>query len=98
LQYLGSLHQVRGESDEALRYFQEALELERSSKGNQHLRVGKLLNVIGNICLQKGYIDQMMDCLIEAARICNIHDESLVVAGFKLYGISKLHPECAKVA
>lgn len=98
LQYLGSLYHSRGELDESLSYFKEALELERSKKGSNHLCVGKILNLIGNIYLQRGIVDKMMDAFSEATRIYNLHNESLVIVGFNLYGISKLHPECAEVA
>lgn len=98
LQYLGSLYHAKGELDVALSFFKEAVELERVKSGSVHLRVGKILNLIGNIYLQRGSVDLMMDSFIEASRIYTMYNESLAIVGFNLYGISKLHPECAGAA
>lgn len=96
LQHLGLVHQQRGELDNALAYFSEALEIERGHKGNEGRRaVTKLLNLIGNIHLQKGDISEMMVCYTEASRAC---EEPLIVAGHNFYCLSKLHPPCAATA
>ena len=101
LQHLGLVYQQRGELNEALYYFCEALEIERTKDGCTNLAVGKLLNLIGNIYLQRGDVREMMDCYTEASRIYRglSHGmESLVIAGYNFYGMSKLHPPCAATA
>jgi tetratricopeptide (TPR) repeat protein len=98
LQHLGFSLQVLGELNEALSCFEEALELEQKRYGDNHIRVGKLLNFIGNIHLQRGNITSMMQCYTSASRINSAHKEPLAIAGYNLYCLSKLLPECAGVA
>jgi hypothetical protein len=43
----------------------------------------------------------MMGCYIEASKLyaSNPHqDETVVIAGYNLYGLSKIHPPCAPCA
>lgn len=101
LQHLGLVHQQRGELDEALKYFSEALDIERAKEGSSQVAIGKLLNLIGNIHLQRADIPNMMECYTRASRIyksCGQRSESLVIAGYNFYGLSKLHPPCAAIA
>jgi tetratricopeptide (TPR) repeat protein len=104
LQRLGRLHQRRGELDEALQYFQEALSSLRNRGEEATLSVAKFLNLVGNVHLQRADISQMMQCYIEASRIYQESNhgappnEMLVIAGYYLYGLSKLHPLSAAVA
>jgi tetratricopeptide (TPR) repeat protein len=104
LQRLGRLHQSRGELDEGLQYFQEALSSLRTRGEGAALSVAKFLNLVGNVHLQRADISQMMQCYIEASRIyqesnCGAPpNEMLVVAGYYLYGLSKLHPLSAATA
>lgn len=100
LQRLGRLHQRRGELDEALRYFSEALTRLREREGVE-LSVAKFLNLLGNVHLQRADIDAMMDCYSEASRIYQrdtSDTDQLVIAGYYLYGLSKLHPVSAAAA
>jgi len=58
------------------------------------LAIGKLLNLIGKV-------EEMMECHTEASRI--LRDEmsgsqSLVIAGYNFFGLSRLHPAGAAVA
>lgn len=102
LQHLGLVYQERGELDDALKYFSEALDIERTRPGDNRIAVGKLLNLIGNIHLRKANVEAMMQCYIEASRLFRIDgsqaNESLVIAGYNFYGLSKLHPPCAATA
>lgn len=101
LQHLGLVYQQRGELDEALTCFCEALEIERTKDGNSSVAVGKLLNLIGNIHLQRANVESMMECYTEASRInreWSRESDSLVIAGYNFYGLSKLHPPCAPLA
>jgi tetratricopeptide (TPR) repeat protein len=100
LNYLGCLHQERGEIEQALDYFSEALEAERTRTGNAVI-IGKLLNLIGNIHLRCGNISSMMQCYTEAARLLRgsgMGNEALIISGINYYGLSKLHPPCAAQA
>jgi tetratricopeptide (TPR) repeat protein len=102
LQRLGRLHQRRGELDEALQYFQEALERLRDRGEDATFAVAKFLNLVGNIHLQRAEITEMMQSYTEASRIYRETaappNEVLVIAGYYMYGLSKLHPPGAAVA
>ncbi len=100
LQHLAQVHQQRGELEDALRYYEEALEVEKKRE-NASEAIAKILNLIGNIHLQRADIDEMMSCYAEASRIYQSGgrpQDSLVIAGYKLYGLAKLHPASAAVA
>jgi tetratricopeptide (TPR) repeat protein len=105
LQRLGRLYQRRGELEEASQYFREALKSLRNSGEDATFAVAKFLNLIGNIHLQRAEICEMMDCYAEASRIyrdaasrTSPPNEVLVIAGYFMYGLSKLHPLSAASA
>lgn len=102
LQRLGRLHQRRGELEEALYYFQEALEKLRSRGEAATFAVAKFLNLVGNVHLQRANISEMMRSYTEASRIyretATPTNETLVIAGYYMYGLTKLHPPCASAA
>lgn len=106
LQHLGQVHQQMGQIDDALRYFNEALEIEvkNSKKRNDSNKSGsmaRLLNLLGNVYLQMGKAEEMMKCYSEASRIYEANQrpgETLVIAGYNFYGLSKTNPPCAPVA
>lgn len=102
LQRLGRLHQRRGELDEALRYFLDALTSLRTKGEKATFAAAKFLNLIGNVHLQRADIGEMIQCYSEASRIyretASPTNEVLVIAGYFLYGLAKLHPKCAAVA
>jgi tetratricopeptide (TPR) repeat protein len=111
LQHLGLVYQQTGQLDEALQYFSEALEVERLRKRKKNVvAIAKLLNLIGNIHLQQANIEEMMTCFTEASRVYRQYHsaqppqappqqiESLVIAGYNFYGLSKLYPTCAQAA
>ena len=102
LQHLAQLHQDRGELEMAQDYFQEALEITRaadeSMMASKQRTICTLLNLMGNIHLMKAEIPQMMKCFTEATRVNQQDFNSLVIAGYTFYGISKMHPPCAEEA
>lgn len=102
LQHLAQLHQDRGELEMAHEYFEEALEITREADGsmmaNKHRTICTLLNLMGNIHLMKAEVPQMLECFTEATRVCDHDFNSLVIAGYTFYGISKMHPPCAPEA
>ena len=104
---VAQVHQRRGELDEALRYFQEALELQRYSSVGQadYTAIVQTLKSIGTVYLQRGDAGNMMQCFTEALRILQAENKSseppnnlLGVCGLNFYELSKLHPEAAAVA
>jgi tetratricopeptide (TPR) repeat protein len=102
LQRLGRLHQRRGELDEALKYYDDALRKLRARGVADSIAIAKFLNLVGNVHLQRGDVGMMMKALSESSRIfCKnavAPHEGLVIAGYFMYGLSKLHPSCAAVA
>jgi tetratricopeptide (TPR) repeat protein len=102
LQHLGQVYQQLGHFEKALESFTSALEIERRRIGSDGKgTLGRLLNLLGNMYLQLGRVDEMMACYIEASRIYNADtqsDETLVVAGYNFYGLSRTNPPCAPVA
>lgn len=101
LQHVGQVLQHIGKLDKALDYFKEALRVEKSRQDVNHLSVAKILNLIGNIHLQRCNISDMMECFVEASRIYQgrrQQGETLVIAGYSFYALTKLNPECAPVA
>jgi hypothetical protein len=52
-----------------LEYFREALVIERTKNGDVHVAVAKMLNLIGNIYLQRAEVNNFMNCYTEAFRI-----------------------------
>ena len=102
LQHLGQVHQQLGRSEMSLKYFQEALDIERQRSETNEKSLARILNFLGNVYLQLGMADQMMECYVEASRIFEKHQqdwgETLVIAGYNFYGLSKTNPRCAPVA
>jgi len=107
LQHLGQVHQQMGQINEALRYFNEALNIElklsrnRTQDSNKSGSMARLLNLLGNVYLQLGKTVDMMKCYAEASRIYEANQrpgETLVIAGYNFYGLSKTNPSCAAVA
>ena len=100
LQHIGQVMQQVGKLEEALTYFHRALAVEQKFK-KDHVSIAKILNLIGNIQLQEGRVEEMMQSFTEASRILERRGstwESLVIAGYNFYGLSKAHPKCALIA
>jgi tetratricopeptide (TPR) repeat protein len=101
LLHIGQEQQKSGVVEEALSCFLEALEIERGRVVKKELSIANILNLIGNIHLQQGNIGKMMSSYVEASRIFDAHQhprETLVIAGYNFYGLSKTHPGCAPTA
>ena len=101
LQHVAQVLQNLGNLEEARDYFQEALDIQRKSKKGSKETIGKLLNLIGNVNLQLGNTSEMMECYAEASRMyksMNLPGSTLVIAGYNMYGLRKIHPPCAPVA
>ena len=101
LQHIGNVFHNHGDLESALPFFEEALDVERRRQEVSTNAIGKILNMIGNIRLQEGNIKEMMDCYIEASRLYDSNPdqaETLVIAGYNFYGLSKISPPCAPVA
>jgi tetratricopeptide (TPR) repeat protein len=98
LKNLGYIYQRNGEIDEAAQYFRRALEMQQKKKGAISECVGKVLNVLGNIHLQKGDVANMMDCFIHAARCYKRTNGTMLITGYTFYCLSKLHPQCSNAA
>ena len=78
------------------------LRLSENKNGGIHIAVTKMLNLIGNIHLQRAEASDFMNCYTEASRIYKRQGQPqetlLVIAGYKFYALSKNHPECAAIA
>ena len=102
LQHLGQVLQQLGHSEQALIYFHEALDVERQrqEKNQNASSMARILNLLGNVYLQLGFTKQMMDCYVEASRLYKAggSGDTLVVAGYNFYGLSKTNPRCAPAA
>jgi tetratricopeptide (TPR) repeat protein len=101
LLHMGQKHYKVGDLEDALEYFAEALAIERGRTQENKVTIGKILNLIGNVHLQRGAIAKMMECYVEASRLLEAAQESgetLAIAGYDFYGLSKMHPCCPAVA
>ncbi len=103
LQHLGQVYQQLGHFEKALEYFSAALDVERRRTGTKQLGViARIMNLLGNVYLQLGRIDEMMGSFVEASRIFSADQqqsgETLVIAGYNFYGLSRTNPPCAPVA
>ena len=110
LQHLGSIFQKTGQLDEALKCFLDALNVETrrasasstsSISPSSQESIGKIWNLVGNVYLQQGNTAAMMDSFTQALRIFRtqgLPDTALSIAGYNLYGLSKIHPPCAPTA
>merc|ERR1711862_31384 len=98
---VGLAHQQRGEFDDALKYLNDALEIQKAEAEKDCVAIAQTLNHIGNVHLQRGHSKESMSALSDSVRFFRLagkDENELSVSGFNLYGISKMHPECAPVA
>ena len=101
VQHVGVVHQNRGELKEALDLFREALDIQLEFSRQDSASISQTLNCIGNVHLQRGDAGNAVVAFSEALRLLRSDGKSdvdLTIDGFSLYGLSKLHPECAPVA
>ena len=101
LQHIGQVLQQLGRNEEAMQYLEEALKIEESRDGADGVKSARILNIIGNIHLQRNNVEAMMRCFSKASRTFQSRtqsNETLVISGYNLYGLAKMHPECAATA
>ncbi|KAL3922903.1 MAG: hypothetical protein SGILL_001953 [Bacillariaceae sp.] len=105
LQHLGQVHQQLGKLEGSLFYFKQALAIEQNRAEQRTSAMGRVLNLLGNVYLQLGKVEEMMECYVEASRLYEsnqatgtVTGETLVIAGYNFYGLSKTNPPCAPVA
>jgi tetratricopeptide (TPR) repeat protein len=103
LQRLGRMYQLSGDLCRALVCARKALQrLENSVDAGSLLVRAKLQNLSGNLHLQLGNVGNMMESYTKAIELFRAagheNDEAIIIAGFYLYGFSKLHPPCAEMA
>ncbi len=65
----GELSLARGHLDAARGYFEQALELEIESHGEEHVHVAGMLNRLGEVCLGEGSYDEAAEVLARALGI-----------------------------
>ena len=98
IQHIGQVHQQRGELSDALKYYQEALDIQMTSEDSDEASIAQTLNHIGNVFLQRGDAKEMVEALSESLRAfrkAGQSDDELQISGLNFYGLSKMHPECA---
>ena len=108
IKQIGRVHQIRGEFNEALVLFQRALLIERVSSSTTGAESGsgvvQTLTLLGNVYLQSGDAQNVVDTYSEVVRLLRADGRSDIdsvidnISGFNLYALSKVHPACAAVA
>ena len=94
-------HEASGQLQEASNYFHEILDIQKSTYPQNKSAISNTLTMIGNVYLQQGDTENVMFTFTEALRMLHMAGKSetdLAIRGFNLYGLSKLHPECAAMA
>ena len=105
LLHYGQVLQGRGEHQQALKYYREAL----AAQSRVGVKTGipdyatsaRILNHMGNIYLQRGEAKEMVEALSNALRqfkLAGRNEEELVVSGFNFYALAKCHPEAPPAA
>merc|ERR1711933_6319 len=101
LEHVGYVYQQRGEINEAIKYFLDALEIykrhsnsagDEQSKLDSYLSIAQALNNVGNLYLQKGQTQDMVATFSEAIRYLRKSgksDDELTICGLNYYGLSK---------
>ena len=101
LVHLGQVKQQCGLLEDAIKVLSDALQIQQKQTKSDTAREARIYNLLGNCFLQRGDVSKMMDAYTSASRllmIINRSNEPLTIKGYNIYGLSKLHPECAPVA
>ena len=103
MRQIAQVHQARGELQEALDILNKILEIQASPSSLSGDKEGsaQTLTQMGNVYLQYGDGENAVTMYSETARILQSAGKSgwdIAIRGFDLYGVAKLHPECAAVA
>lgn len=99
--HLAQVHLQRGELDKALDYFSEVLSIQKKATKVDPIACAKTLNHIGNVYIQWGKTPELMEAMSESLRFfrqAGGSENDLTISSFNLYGLAKLHTECAPVA
>jgi tetratricopeptide (TPR) repeat protein len=101
IQHIAQIYQRSGRFEDAERYFLQILDIENNRETKRYDVLGSIYNLLGNVYLQGGQTNQMMQCYIEASRIYeskHVPTRGLVISGYNQYHNSKINPPCAAVA
>lgn len=101
LQHVSQVLQQVGRLEEAASMCSEALEIASSRQKRDFASEAKLYNHLGNIYLQTGDVERMMDAYTQASRYyrkCGKSETDVIIAGYNYYGLAKLHPPSACTA
>ena len=103
LQHLGQVYQQLGHMEKATEYLQSAIDMElKKNETGREQELARLYNLLGNVHLQLGQTKEMMRCYVEASRLYALTSsaagETLVIAGYNCYCLSKTNPPCAPIA
>jgi len=72
IQDLAHIHQIRGEFDQAIKKYAQALNIFKELFGYQNKSVANCLNSLGTICFEQHRFTQAIECYIDALKIQEI--------------------------
>ena len=88
---IGRIHHVQCSIVESIQAYIEALRIVRHCLGESNAYAGKLLTIIGNLCMERGHVQEAMLAFANAMRILP-HE---LVGHHQLPYSSSLHAACA---
>merc|ERR1712176_1079922 len=99
---LGEVYKAKGDLEQALKSFHDALTIERKTNDQEEdpAAIARTINEIGNIHLARGDVVPMMEAFGEASRIfrqAGLNPESVAVSG-ELYHFGITCPNAAPAA
>lgn len=105
LLHCGQVLQGRGELKQALEYYRQALDAQADGGQTEtipdYATSARILNHMGNIFLQRGQTQEMVETLSNSLRhlkLAGRKETDLVISGFNFYALAKLHPEAPPAA
>ena len=66
---IGRIHHARCTMDDSVSVYKKALRIIRRQFGESSVYAAKLLNIIGMLCVEQGYVNQAMSAFTDAMRI-----------------------------
>ena len=98
---LGEVYKTKGDLDQAMTSFRDALAIERNKLEQEDpAAIARTLNEIGNIHLARGDVVPMMEAFVEASRVfrqTGLSPQSVAVSG-ELYHFGITCPNAAPAA
>lgn len=88
---IGRIHHVQCSIGDSIQAYIEALRIVRNCLGESNASVGKLLTIVGNLCMERGHVQEAMLAFANAMRILP-HE---LVGHHRLPFSSSLHAACA---